>query len=577
MQNYRTNFIKWKVKTVNHPDLQKELQLIETNLDEIQDRFYKNLEFGTGGMRGLIGAGPNRINIYTIRRATQGLANYLLSGEKKDSLKVVIAYDSRHLSREFALEAALTFAQNNIRAYVFQEITPTPILSFAVRELKADGGIVITASHNPKEYNGYKVYGSHGGQITDTVAQLITQEIKKIEDEFSLEKADLKRAEEEGQFIWLKDEILKTYLDKTKKLLLNKDREVQQGRELKIVYTPLHGTGLVPITRLFKETGYTKVEVVREQASADPDFPTLVSPNPEEQAACSMALQLGQSINADLILITDPDADRIAVAIKNNQGELVLLTGNQTGALLTDYLLNTHQKNNTLPVNGVLIKTIVTSNLGKNIASKYRIKCDEVLTGFKYIGEKVNEFEKSKEYTFLFGYEESYGYLIGDYVRDKDAIQTALCLAEMASSYKSKGLTLFERLEELFKEFGYFQEDLVNLNFFGINGQKRMQEIMANLRKNPPQVLREFGLQVIRDYYTQEETNFLTKETSPLTLPQANVLYYQLADDNWCCVRPSGTEPKLKIYFGVKAPTENEAREKLTVLKEDFLTLLENI
>lgn len=565
---------RWKGK-VSDPDLRTELAALKNKPDKLKEHFYKGLEFGTGGMRGLMGAGPNRVNIYTIRKATQGLANYLKHTASPAENKVVIAYDSRHKSREFALQAALVLAKNGIKTLVFDKITPTPLLSFAVRELKATAGIVITASHNPKEYNGYKVYNSLGGQITDKLAEAITQEIEKIDDLFAIEIKDQEEAEKEGLLVWLADEIINMYLTQTQGLILDKELIGRSAGELKVVYSPLHGTGLVPLVRLFERCGFSNLHIVQTQAAADPDFPTVICPNPEEEAACRLAIQNAEEVAADLILVTDPDADRIAMVVKNNAGCYEQLTGNQTGALLIDYILNARQKKGLLPSNGVIIKTIVTSQMGAAIAARYGVKTCEVLTGFKYIGEKIAELQDSGEYTYLFGYEESYGYLIGTHARDKDAIQTALLLAEMALFHKKNGLTVFERLQQLFAELGYFQEGLINISLTGIEGQEKIAAIMDSFRRRPPQFLEAYGLSAVRDYLARQAFELDSQTRFGLDLPSANVLYYVLANGSWSCIRPSGTEPKLKIYLGVREKTPQASQARLEALRSDLLKFIE--
>lgn len=564
----------WENKVRADPELSKELMEIKNNVKEIQDRFYKDLEFGTGGMRGIIGAGPNRINIYTIRKATQGLANYLNKYEDVACKKVVIAYDSRYKSREFALQSALILAQNNIKSYVFDKITPTPLLSYSVRELNATAGIVITASHNPKEYNGYKVYGSDGGQITDNLANAITKEIRDIPDGFSLQAMNENLAIEKNLLIWLQDEILNRYILKTKSLILNRELVANKASQLKIVYTPLHGTGLLPIQKLFEEAGFSDFHVVEEQAIADPSFPTLVCPNPEEQAACCMALDKANYIKADLVLATDPDSDRVGIAIQKKDGQYHLLTGNQTGALLIDYILMKRKEANNLPDNGIIIKTIVTSKMGVTIGKKYNIDYIDVLTGFKYIGEKIEEFNRNNSYTFLFGYEESYGYLIGDYVRDKDAVQTCLGIAEMSLYYKNIGKSLYERLQELYEEFGYYQEDLINIRLEGAAGRDRIKSIMDTFSNTPPLELQKFNIATIKDYKKRIALDLTNNIQTTIDLPQSNVVLFEFSGNSWCCVRPSGTEPKLKIYLGVCEPTALESENKLTEMRksiEEFL------
>ena len=571
---YQNIYLTW-LNNSKCPILKEELAVIERNTGEIRDRFHKELEFGTGGMRGLIGAGPNRMNIYTIRKAAQGLANYLLKHTPPGGKKVVIAFDSRRMSPEFALESALVLAYNGIKTYVFKEITPTPLLSFAVRELRASAGIVITASHNPKEYNGFKVYTNHGGQITDELAHLITAEIRDIEDIFAIHAADRTKAEEEGLLIWLNDEVLDKYLAITVGLLLNKNMVKEYSHTLKIVYSPLHGSGLVPITRLFERCGFTELAVVKGQAVPDPDFSTVICPNPEDEGACAMALQSGKEYDADLIMLTDPDADRIGIIVKNETGQFVQLTGNQTGALLIDYILQMKEKLDMIPANGVIIKTIVTSGQGAAIAQKFGVGYIDVLTGFKYIGEKIAEFEEKQDHTFLFGYEESFGYLIASHVRDKDSVQTALLIAEMTLYYKQMGISLYQRLQQLSEEFGYYLEDLININMSGQEGRGKIGEIMAYLRRGVPPSLHGLGVTAVRDYEKRAEIEIKSGQILPLTLPSSNVIYYALEGGAWCCIRPSGTEPKLKIYLGVREKTPEAARSRLSQLNSAIISLLE--
>ncbi|MDD2401048.1 MAG: phospho-sugar mutase [Clostridia bacterium] len=576
MNQYLETYQKWKEQLTNNKELYGELTSIESKPMEIKERFHKYLEFGTGGLRGIIGAGINRMNIYTIRKTSQGLANCLNKIYPSKDKKVVIAYDSRYKSKEFALESALVLIQNGIKAYVFENITPTPLLSYAVVKLEATAGIVVTASHNPKEYNGYKVYWEHGGQITDALAMDITEEINNITNEFEIDVAERSIAEKEKQLIWIKDDLLNSYIQETKQLVLNESL-MKYATDLKIVYTPLHGSGLVPFTKLLKEVGFTNIHLVKEQIEADPSFPTVICPNPEEPAACELAVKLAHNVDADIILATDPDADRVGLTIKDSEGNYLHLTGNQTGALLIDYILQMRFEKGTLPSNGLIIKTIVTSEMGAAIAKAYGIKHIDVLTGFKYIGEKVAEFAKTGSNTFLFGYEESYGYLFGSHVRDKDAIQTCLMIAEMALYYKNKGLLIQQRLEQLFEKYGYFQEALVNINLKGFDGQERLERIMEYFRVNHPHEIEGSKITVIKDYLLRKEINCRTQKKERLTLPCSNVLQYFYENGSWCCIRPSGTEPKLKIYFGVKGKNQDDANQQLLNIKKTFLNIVNNI
>lgn len=571
---YLEKFTEWFEYPQLDFELKKELEEINNNSNEIEDRFYKDLEFGTGGLRGVIGVGTYRMNIYTVRKATQGLANFIKSTNVGNH-KVVIAYDSRYKSQEFAQAAALVLAKNGIKTYVFNKLTPTPLLSFAVRELQASAGIVITASHNPKEYNGYKVYGSDGGQITDKIANAITAEIDKVDDELRVEFMDKVEAEEKGLLNWLDDEVLNSYLEKTKDLVLRPDIINKVSDEFKIVYTPLHGTGNIPVSRLLKEVGFKNVVVVPEQAEPDPGFSTVKYPNPEEHAAFKLAINLADEINADIVMGTDPDADRMGVAVKDKAGEYIILTGNQLGALMIDYILQMRKYKDTIPANGVIIKTIVTSGLGVRIAEKYGVGYIDVLTGFKYIGEKIKEFQQNNSHKFLFGYEESYGFLIGDYVRDKDAIQACLIAAEMAAYYKLQDISLLERLNQLFEEFGYYREDLISITLKGIEGQERIKRILEEMREESPKSIAGKKVTVISDYLKETTLYPATGKIRPTGLPKANVLHYTLEDGSWFCVRPSGTEPKLKIYFSVVGRSLAEGEEKLARLKAEVKAKVE--
>lgn len=573
MNEIKKEYAIWK-QLAEDPALKKELLAIENDPAAIEERFYKGLEFGTGGMRGIIGAGLNRINIYTVRKATQGLANYLNNICAPAEIKVAIAFDSRYMSKEFALETALVLAQNGIKSYVFREITPTPLLSFAVRELCCSAGIVITASHNSKEYNGYKVYNQHGGQVTETMADNITAEIEKINNVFAIATAKQSEAENKGLLDFLGDDIMNRYLDITKTLILDQDLLTDFASELKIVYSPLHGSGLVPLTKLFGQTGFSNLHLVQQQASADPNFPTVIFPNPEDREACKLAIQDAASINADIILLTDPDADRIGIVVKNNQGDYIQLSGNQTGALLIDHLLGRLFERGLLPANGIIIKTIVTSDMGAEIAAKYGVNHINVLTGFKYIGEKIAEFESTKEYSFLFGYEESCGYLIKTHSRDKDAVQTALLLAEMALFHKKNNTTIYNHLLRLYAEYGYYQEDLINVQFDGLEGRQKITEIMDSLRAEPLKWLKSLEIKAIRDYLRGNESDLKTGAESKLYLPVSNVLYFVLENGAWCCIRPSGTEPKLKIYLGVRGKTTHESNRDLEKIKQTLLEFL---
>lgn len=541
--------------------LKEELEQIAENFAAIEDRFYQYLSFGTGGMRGILGAGTNRMNIYTIRRVAEGLACYIDSqGESAKRRGVVIAYDTRHYSYEFALETACVLGAHGISSYLYKEPRPTPQLSFTVRELHAFAGVVITASHNPKQYNGFKVYGEDGAQLVPSAAKTIVDHMEKIEDIFAIEVASEDKLEKQGLLNWILEEYDEKYLANL--LTLKNRQDLALG--LSIVYTPLHGTGFVPVTKGLEAFGFTNIHVVESQATQDGSFPTVAYPNPEEPAAFKLATELGERVGADLLLATDPDADRLGVAVWNGE-KYELLTGNQLGALLLQYLLETKREQGTLPEKGAMVKTIVTSEMGTAIAKKYNVKTFDTLTGFKYIAEKIAEFEKTGEYTFIFGYEESYGYLIKPFARDKDAVQVAIQVAEMAAHYATKGKKLSQVLEELYGEFGYYREALVSKVFEGKDGQEKMKAILDGLRKDLPKEVDGVPVVRVEDYW-KSFAYLVDGTTEPLTLPKENVLKFVLADDSWVTIRPSGTEPKCKFYFGVVKESREAAEETLESL-----------
>lgn len=542
------------------PDyLQQELDQIKLDEKLVEDHFYQNVKFGTGGMRGVLGVGTNRMNIYTVRRAAAGLAQYVCEGgEEAKTRGVVIAYDTRHFSKEFALETAKVLGAYGVHSYVFSEARPTPELSFAVRYLYAYAGVVITASHNPKQYNGFKVYGADGAQLVPAAADAIVAYMEKIDDIFAIEVADFAAY---GQFIL--DSIDVAYQSA---LLQLKEQPVK--RDMKLVYTPLHGAGLVPVCEGLKAFGFDQVHVVEAQAVQDGAFPTVSYPNPEEAAAFELAMELGHKVGADLLLATDPDADRLGVAVRNG-ATYELLTGNQLGALLLNYILTTKQQNGKLPNNGVMIKTIVTSELGTQIADSFGVNTINTLTGFKYIAEKIAEFEESGAHSYLFGYEESYGYLIETFVRDKDAVQVALKVAEMASYYESQGKTLLHALEDVYQQFGYYKEALISKVFEGKSGQEQMAALLDAYRMNPPTHISGIAVAHVEDYLTGIAT-VANGEQLVLQLPKENVLKFVLEDGSWIAIRPSGTEPKCKFYIGVTANSELKANDKLQQLKNNF-------
>ncbi|EMT44834.1 phospho-sugar mutase [Anoxybacillus flavithermus] len=573
----------WKAtveKWLSYPHLDEELkqQLLEMQGNEklLEDSFYKNLEFGTGGMRGEIGPGTNRMNIYTIRKAAEGLARYIVAqGEEAKKRGVVIAYDSRHKSSEFALEVAKTVGKYEIKAYLFKELRPTPELSFAVRYLGAVAGVVITASHNPPEYNGFKVYGEDGGQITPVIADALIQYVNCVEDELLIQVATEQELLEKGLLTYIGEEVDQAYIERLKTIQLNPEVVASVAKDLKIVFSPLHGTAYALVRKGLESFGFQNVTIVEEQAIPDPNFSTVASPNPEEHAAFELAIQYGKAIDADMLMATDPDADRLGVAVKNQDGDYVVLTGNQMGALMLEYLLSQKKEKGMLQENGVIVKTIVTSDIGRAIAENYGLKTINTLTGFKFIGEKIREFEQTKAYTFQFGYEESYGYLIGDFVRDKDAVQSAVFAAEVAAYYKAQGKTLYDGLMEIFEKYGYYKESLRSLTLKGKEGAEQIARIMASFREQP---LHEVGgVQVVamEDYDVRKRWSYGVEQS--LELPRSNVLKYELENGSWFCVRPSGTEPKAKVYFGVKGRSLKESDALLEALENDVMALVERV
>ncbi|AGK52512.1 phospho-sugar mutase [Bacillus sp. 1NLA3E] len=570
----------WKVKAENwlqfeqlDQELRAQLEALQGNEQNLEDAFYKDLEFGTGGMRGVIGAGTNRMNLYTVRKASAGLAAYIeLNGLEAKNRGVVIAYDSRHKSPEFAMEAAKTLATRGIKTYVFTELRPTPELSFAVRYLNAFAGIVVTASHNPPEYNGYKVYGPDGGQLPPHSADEVIAKVNEIENELTIEVADEQNLKEKGLIVLIDEEIDQAYLEKL--VTISENPRVAQESDVKIVFTPLHGTANKPARRALAAMNFKNVTVVKEQELPDPEFSTVKSPNPEEHAAFELAIKEGEKIGADLLIATDPDADRLGIAVKNNQGNYIVLTGNQTGSLLLHYILSQKQEKGILPANGVVLKTIVTSELGKTIAASFGIDTIDVLTGFKFIAEKINEYETTKEYQFLFGYEESYGYLISDFARDKDAIQAVLLAAEVCAFYKQQGMSLYEALISLFEKYGFYQEGLRSLTLKGKEGTERIQQTLAAFRSNPLKNLGDLKVSISEDYLLSVRQKS-DGSTETIQLPKSNVIKYHFEDGSWVCLRPSGTEPKIKFYFGVNDKTLEASTKKLKAVEQKFMDLVE--
>ncbi len=564
--NYLNKYEEWLNNPYFDEATRAELSALKGNDKEIQERFFKDLEFGTGGLRGILGAGINRMNLYTVRRATQGLANTIKkqSGEAKG---VAIAHDSRRMSPEFALDSALCLAANGIHAYLFESLRPTPELSFAVRRLGCMAGIVITASHNPPEYNGYKVYWEDGAQITYPKDEEIIGEVNAIADFAEAKTMTKEEALSKGLLTIIGREIDDQYMEELKKLVINPVSEA--GRELKIVYTPLHGTGNLPVRRILKELGFEQVYVVPEQELPDTEFSTVGYPNPEDPKVFTLAKKLANEVLADLILATDPDADRLGIMVRDDRGEFVLFNGNMTGAFIAEYEFSQKAEKGILPENAALIKTIVTGNISDLIAKHYQARLIEVLTGFKYIGEQIKLFEQTGSNEYVFGYEESYGCLVGTHARDKDAVVAVMCLCEAAAYYRSKGVSVYEQMNRIYEKYGYFKEDLVSVTLKGIEGMEKIKEIMEGYRKNPPKKAGDYKVEKLRDYKKDTITDMETGAVTPTGLPHSDVLYFDLNDDAWCAVRPSGTEPKIKFYFGVKGSSMEDADEKLKKLIND--------
>ena len=575
--DYREIYEQWLANPYFDEATKEELKGISEDENEIKERFYMDLEFGTAGLRGIIGAGTNRMNIYVVRRATQGLANYIAKVDKK-AQGVAIAYDSRHMSSEFAEEAALCLAANGIKAYIFESLRPTPELSFAVRHLGCVAGINVTASHNPPEYNGYKVYWEDGAQITPPHDSGIMGEVKSISDWNTVKTMDKAEAEKAGLFQVIGKEVDDAYMAELKKQVIHMDAIEKEGKNLKIVYTPLHGTGNIPARRILKELGFENVYVVKEQELPNGDFPTVSYPNPEAAEAFELGLKLAKEVDADLVLATDPDADRLGVRVKDKNGEYHDLTGNMSGCLLANYELSQRKAvNGSLPEDGALIKTIVTTNLADAIAKGYGVNLIEVLTGFKFIGQQILGFENSGKGSYLFGFEESYGCLIGTYARDKDAIVATMALCEAAAYYKTQGKTLWDAMIEMYEQFGYYKDAIQSVTMKGIEGLQKIQEIMNSLRQNPPTEFAGHKVTAVRDYKADTITDVATGAVKPTGLPNSNVLYYELTDDAWVCVRPSGTEPKVKFYYGVKGTSLADADEKSDIMGKAVLEMVDSM
>lgn len=574
---YKEMYESWLGNPYFDEDTKAELKSIAGDEKEIEDRFYTELEFGTAGLRGVIGAGTNRMNIYTVRKATQGLANYIKK-VGKESQGVAIAYDSRRMSPEFSQEAALCLAANGIKAYIFESLRPTPELSYAVRKLGCTAGINITASHNPPEYNGYKVYWEDGAQITPPHDKGIMDEVKAVTDFATVKTMDKEEAKAAGLYEVMGAQIDDAYIAELKKLVLHQDAIDQVKDELKIVYTPLHGTGNIPVRRVLKELGFEHVYVVPEQELPDGNFPTVSYPNPEAEEAFVLGLKMAKELDADLVLATDPDADRLGVYVKDSRtGEYHSLTGNMSGCLIGDYVIGQKKEQQGLPKDGAFIKSIVSTNMADAIAYYYGIQLIEVLTGFKFIGQKVLEFETKGSGTYLFGMEESYGCLTGTYARDKDAVVASMTLCEAAAYYKTKGKTLWDAMIDMYEKYGYYKDDVKAITLKGIEGLEKIQTILETLRKDTPKSIGGYEVLKARDYKKDTIVDLKTGETTTTGLPSSNVLYYELEDDAWVCVRPSGTEPKVKFYYGVKGSSLAEADEKSESLGKEVLDMIEKM
>ncbi|HEN2745873.1 TPA: phospho-sugar mutase [Streptococcus agalactiae] len=569
---YTENFQKW-LDFEQLPDyLRQELLSMDEKTKE--DAFYTNLEFGTAGMRGYIGAGTNRINIYVVRQATEGLAKLIeTKGEEAKKRGVAIAYDSRHFSPEFAFESAQVLAQHGIKSYVFEALRPTPELSFAVRHLNAYAGIMVTASHNPAPFNGYKVYGQDGGQLPPADADALTDFIRAIENPFAVELADLDESKSSGLIQVIGEDVDIEYLREVKDVNINQDLINNFGKDMKIVYTPLHGTGEMLTRRALAQAGFESVVVVESQAKADPDFSTVKSPNPESQAAFALAEELGREVNADVLVATDPDADRLGVEIRQPDGSYKNLSGNQIGAIIAKYILEAHKTAGTLPENAALAKSIVSTELVTKIAESYGATMFNVLTGFKFIAEKIQEFEEKQNHTYMFGFEESFGYLIKPFVRDKDAIQAVLLVAEIAAYYRSRGLTLADGIDEIYKEYGYFAEKTISVTLSGVDGAAEIKKIMDKFRENGPKQFNNTDIVLLEDFQKQIATKN-DGTISNLTTPPSNVLKYTLADDSWIAVRPSGTEPKIKFYIATVGNDLADAETKIANIEKEITTFV---
>ncbi len=573
--NYLEEYKKWCESPEFDEETKKELLEIKGNEKEIEDRFYKELEFGTAGLRGIIGAGTNRMNKYTVGKATQGLANYILE-QGTESKGVAISYDSRRMSKEFSMQTALILCANGIKTYLFESLRPVPELSFAVRQLKCTAGIMITASHNPPKYNGYKVYWDDGAQIVAPRDKDIIAKVRAVENFSEIKTISEEEAKSKGLLNFVRKEMDDKYIATLKSCILNPEIVKEQGKKLKVVYTPLHGTGNMVAERLLKEIGIENLYVVPEQKEPDGNFPTVDYPNPEDPKAFKLALELAKKVDADVVLATDPDADRLGIFAKDSKtGEYKNYTGNMSALLIAEYRISQMQEKGILPANGMFITTVVSSELAKAIAKNYNLECIEVLTGFKNIGAVMRKAEENGDKTYVFGFEESYGCLIGDYARDKDGIGAVMALCEAACYYQSKGKTLWDAMMDIYEKYGYYKETQVSIVREGAEGAEEIKQMMTNTRNKDIEKIGDYKVLTFKDIEKDIVKNMQTGEITKTGLPKSNVLYYELEDNNWCCIRPSGTEPKIKLYMGVKGKTEEEASTKLEKLKEDMLEVIQ--
>ncbi|WP_138420244.1 phospho-sugar mutase [Aquibacillus sediminis] len=566
---WQDTYKKWKEFSLLDSNLRQQLDELSSE-KELEDAFYKELTFGTGGMRGMLGPGTNRMNIYTVRKAVEGLANYLKENVSNyDTRGVAVAYDPRYMSQQFAIETAKVLGAHGIQTYVYESLRPTPVLSFAVRYLHAAAGVMITASHNPPEYNGFKVYNEDGGQLPPQEASAVIEKVQAVESELTVPVKTQEEVEQSGLLTWIGEKVDQAYLNQLSTLT-----NTEADKNLNIVFTPLHGTAYDLVLRTLKQAGFGNIHVVEEQANPDPEFSTVASPNPEEHQAFTIAIEQGKQVDADILIGTDPDADRLGVAVKDGKGSYQVLTGNQLGTLMLDFILS--QANEQDKTHGQLVKTIVTSEMGRTVASHYGINTIDTLTGFKYIGEKIKQFETTGD-KFLFGYEESYGYLIGDFVRDKDAVQAALIASELANHWKQNGKTLLQALETLYQQHGYYFEDMTSLTLKGKDGAQQIAAIMEDIRKQPFSKIGGLQVKAIEDYHIGERSIIQSGETEKIELPQENVLKFIIEKDSWVCLRPSGTEPKIKFYYGVSSSSRQESETLLTQLKTELQQRIDTI